>query len=115
MNDINKKNTQNDNIITTVANFISKIDLDNVVTKFDGKSGIASITGNKNGIQYTTTMTRHDYGIVETRTKFPTNLAKDALTSQIIALKNQGFKQTEIAEMLNISQPTVSKHLNKSK
>lgn len=115
MNNISKKNTQNRDILTTVSDFISRIDLNDVVTKFDSKSGVASISGNKDGIQYTTTMKEYDYGIVETRTKFAINLVKDALTNQIKNLRNQGYKQTEIAKMLNISQSTVSKHLNKSK
>lgn len=42
-----------------------------------------------------------------------TNLSRDALKSQIKDLKKQGFKQQQIADMLNISQATVSNYLKK--
>ena len=64
------------------------------------------------GFQYTTTLTKHMNGVVQTTTQFATNLGKEALISQIKALRKQGYKQ-QIADMLKISQATVSKYLRK--
>ena len=52
-------------------------------------------------------------GVVQTTTQFATNLGKEALTSQIKDLRKQGYKQQQIADMLKISQATVSKYLRK--
>lgn len=52
-------------------------------------------------------------GVVQTTTQFATNLGKEALISQIKALRKQGYKQQQIADMLKISQATVSKYLRK--
>ena len=58
-------------------------------------------------------LTKHVNGVVQTRTQFATNLGKEALTSQIKDLRKQGYKQQQIADMLKISQATVSKYLRK--
>lgn len=104
---------QSSNILVAVKNFVSEVGLNDVKTVFDSKTGIASIIGNKDGIQYTTTLTKHANGIIQTTTQFATNLGKEALSSQIKALRKQGYKQQQIADMLKISQATVSKYLRK--
>ena len=110
-NGLTKKQSQN--ILTAINNLISDVGLNDVKTNFDSKTGIASIIGNKDGFQYTTTVTKHMNGIVQTTTKFATNLGKEALISQIKDLRKQGYKQQQIADMLKISQATVSKYLRK--
>ena len=110
-NDLMKKQPQN--ILTAINNLVSDIGLNDVKTSFDSKTGIASVIGNKDGVQYTTTLTKHIHGVVQTTTKFATNLGKDALTAQIKDLRKQGYKQQQIADMLKISQATVSKYLRK--
>ena len=101
------------NILTVMDNLVSDIGLNDVKTTFVSKTGIASVIGNKDGFQYTTTLTKHMNGVVQTTTQFATNLGKEALISQIKALRKQGYKQQQIADMLKISQATVSKYLRK--
>lgn len=104
---------QSKNILAVISNFVSNTGLNDVKTTFDSKTGIASVIGNKDGFQYTTTLTKHVNGVVQTTTQFATNLGKEALTSQIKDLRKQGYKQQQIADMLKISQATVSKYLRK--
>lgn len=104
---------QSQNILTVIDNLISDVGLNDVKTSFDSKTGIASVIGNKDGFQYTTTLTKHLHGVVQTTTQFATNLGKEALISQIKDLRKQGYKQQQIADMLKISQATVSKYLRK--
>lgn len=110
-NDLMRK--QSKNILNAINNFVSNTGLNDVKTTFDSKTGIASVIGNKDGFQYTTTLTKHMNGVVQTTTQFATNLGKEALISQIKALRKQGYKQQQIADMLKISQATVSKYLRK--
>lgn len=110
-NDLMKKQAQN--ILTAINDLVSDIGLNDVKTNFDSKTGIASVIGNKDGFQYTTTLTKHINGVVQTTTQFATNLGKEALITQIKDLRKQGFKQKQIADMLKISQATVSKYLRK--
>lgn len=110
-NDLMKKQSQN--ILNAINDFISNIGLNDVKTNFDSKTGIASVIGNKDGFQYTTTLTKHLNGVVQTTTKFAMNIGKEALISQIKDLRKQGYKQQQIADMLKISQATVSKYLKK--
>ena len=109
--DLMKKQSQN--ILTVIDNLISDVGLNDVKTSFDSKTGIASVIENKDGFQYTTTLTKHLHGVVQTTTQFATNLGKEALISQIKDLRKQGYKQQQIADMLKISQATVSKYLRK--
>lgn len=110
-NEIVKKQT--DNFLSAIAGVIAKLDLDDVKTFFDAKSGVVSVTGNKNGIQYTTTLTKMLHGFVQTTSQFDINMGKEVLIEQIKALRKQGLTQQKIATMLNISQATVSKYLHK--
>ena len=110
-NDLIKKQPQN--ILNVINNFISDIGLNDVKTNFDSKTGIVSVVGNKDGFRYTTTLTKHMNGVVQTTTQFAPNLGKEALISQIKHLRKQGYKQQQIADMLKISQATVSKYLRK--
>ena len=104
---------QSTNILDEINKFVSNTGLINVKTTFNSKTGIASISGNKDGFQYTTTLSKYKNGIVKTTTEFVINVGKDGLISQIKALRKQGYKQQQIADMLIISQATVSKYLRK--
>ena len=51
------------NILTAINNLVSDIGLNDVKTSFDSKTGIASVIGNKDGVQYTTTLTKHNMAL----------------------------------------------------
>jgi DNA-binding NarL/FixJ family response regulator len=110
-NEIAKRNQEN--ILVAINNLVSSVGLDDVKTSFNSKTGTASVTGNRHGIQYTTTLKKQLNGIIQTTSQFSTDMNKDALKSQIKDLRKQGYKQQQIADMLNISQATVSNYLHK--
>lgn len=103
------KRNQND-ILHAIHEFVANTGLDNVKTVFNSKTGTASITGSQGGIQYTTTLQRQQNGVIETNSQFRNNLGKEALISQVKELVAQGYKQTQIADMLGISQSLVSRY-----
>lgn len=98
-------------ILHYMNDFIENSELEDVKTSFDSKKGTATISGVKDGIKYTTTMKNQKNGVTKMESQFKTNIGKFALVEQIKELKMQGYKQTEIAEMLDISQSLVSKYL----
>lgn len=93
-----------------LENFVKQTGLENVKTTYNTKTGTACITGTKDGYQYTTTMQKETYGVIQTQSCFEFNLGKDALVSQVKRLRQQGYKQREVADMLGISQGLVSKY-----
>lgn len=108
-NELDKNHSQN--ILAAINDLVSSIELQDVKTTFNSKTGTASITGNRDGIQYTTTLKKQSNGVVQTTSYLDINLSRVALKSQIKELRKQGFKQQQIADMLNISQATVSNYL----
>ena len=98
------------NVIQMLENFVAQTELENVKTTLNTKTGTASITGSKDGYQYTTTMQKETHCMVRTESMFECNLLKEALISQVKNLRRQGYKQQEIADMLGISQSLVSKY-----
>ena len=104
---------KNNNIMEAIKFLASEIGLDEVKTSFNSKTKTASVVGKKDGIQYTTTLTEHTGGRIQTNSMFEKNLGKDGLKKQINELKCQGYKQQEIADMLGVSQSTVSNYLKK--
>ena len=104
---------QQQNVLSAINEVISNIGLDDVKTSFNSKTGTASVTGNRNGIQYTTTLKRQQHGVIQTNSQFDINIGKDALVAQVKELHRQGYKQLQIADMLNISQSTVHNYLKK--
>lgn len=109
--DLVKKQTKN--VLGAINDLVTNVGLSDVKTEFNAKTGSASVVGNKDGIQYTTTLTNYAHGVVQTTTEFVTNLGKEALITQVKDLRKQGYKQQQIADMLKISQATVSKYLRK--
>lgn len=93
-NNLEKKEGQN--VLTAISDFVINVGLDNVKTSINTKTGVASITGNKDGIQYTTTLTNCSSGVVQTTSKFVINASKEVLIFQVKELKRQGFTQTEM-------------------
>lgn len=110
-NEITKQSQEN--VLLAINNLVKNVGLNDVKTSFNSKTGTASVTGNRNGIQYTTTLKKQQNGITQTSSQFNINISKDALKNQIKDLNKQGFKQQQIADMLNISQPTVSNYIKK--
>lgn len=111
MNEIDIK--LNNKLIEAVNSLVNNSTLEDIQTHFNAKTGTASITGHRNGIQYTTTLSSQPEGVIQSNSMFNKNLGKDALEIQIKKLKRDGYKQIEIAEMLGISQPTVSNYLRR--
>lgn len=93
-----------------VREFIDLTGLDDTKMMINSKTGTVSITGRKNGYQYTTTMQQEKHGQIVKNSSFEVNVGKDALIEQIKELRRQGYKQLEIADMLGISQSLVSKY-----
>lgn len=109
--DIIKRDTND--ALEAMNDFVNKVGLDNVKTAFDSKRGVISVMGSKDGLHYTTTVTRSLGGVSKNTTEFLTNLGKEALEIQIKDLRKQGLTQQRIADILNVSQATVSKYLRK--
>lgn len=84
---------------------------DDVKYSCDQKKGIATISGISNGARCTTTIKLEENGIIQTNSSFDMNISKSNLIEQVKSLYRQGYKQRQIADMLNISQSTVSKYL----
>lgn len=93
-----------------LENFVNRTGLENVRTTYNTKTGTACIIGTKNGYQYTTTVQKETHGVIQTQSRFESNLGKDALVSQVKSLLQQRYKQKEVADMLGISQSLVSKY-----
>lgn len=104
---------QSQHLLVVISDLISQIGLSNVKQSFNSKAGVATITGTKDGIQHTITLTKQLHGVIQTTAQFATNLGRDALIAQAKDLRKQGYKQQQIAHMLGISQATVSKYLRK--
>lgn len=98
------------NALQVLENFILQTGLEDVKTFINTKTGTASITGSRNGYQYTTTVKRENHGTIQSHASFETNLGKEALIAQIKQLLRDGYKQREVADMLGISQSLVSKY-----
>lgn len=93
--------------------FIQDSGLQDVKTRMDSRKGTATITGSRDGIQYTTTVQRNKYGATRTVSQYDTNVGRDAMIEQVKELRRQHYTQQEIADMLGISQATVSIYLRK--
>lgn len=108
-NEIIKKQQQN--VLSAMNEVVSNIGLDDAKVSYNAKTGTASVTGVRNGIQYTTTLKRQQHGVVQINSHFDTNIGREGLISQVKELRKQGYKQQQIAEMLGISQTTVHNYL----
>lgn len=93
--------------------FVVTNQLEDAKMMLNTKAGTISILGSKDGCQYTTTIKRHEQGMTQTSSTFSTNMGKEALVAQVKELRKEGCKQKAIADMLGISQSSVSKYLKK--
>lgn len=105
-------NNKTNGLLVAMNRFIEQTGLDDVVTNINTKTNTASITGSKDGYQYTTTVKQEDFGVVRTQAVFEKGIGigKEALASQIKDLLKQGYTQRVVATMLGVSQSLVSKY-----
>lgn len=115
MKNLNIKNDvkRNNSLFAAMNDLVSSIPLDDVKATYNTKTGTASVTGHRNGIQYMTTLSGEADGIIKTDSMFNKNMGRNALSDQIKKLSKDGYKQGEIANMLGVSQPTVSNYLRR--
>lgn len=109
-----KKEIQTNNSkspLDLVNEFIDQVGLNDTKMTINSKTGTVSITGCKDGYQYTTTMQQEKHGNIVRNSSFEVNIGKGALVEQIKELRKDGYKQLEIANMLGVSQSLVSKYL----
>jgi CRP-like cAMP-binding protein len=99
--------------LKSLDRFIQDSGLQDVKTRMDSRKGTAIIAGSRDGIQYTTTVQRNKYGATRTVSQYDTNIGRDAMIEQVKELRRQRYTQQEIADMLGISQATVSIYLRK--
>lgn len=97
-------------VLALVKEFIEQTGLSDAKMTLNSKTGTVSITGRKGGYQYTTVMQQEKQGKIVKNTTFAVNVGKEALIEQIKDLRREGYKQSEIADMLGVSQPLVSKY-----
>lgn len=109
--EITKKQSQN--FLVAISDLVAKIGLNDVKQSFNSKAGIATVSGTKDGIQHTITLTKQLHGVIQTTAQFAANMGRDALIAQAKNLSKQGYKQQQIALMLGVSQATISKYLRK--
>lgn len=98
------------NALALVKEFIEQTGLSDVKMTLNSKTGTVSITGRKDGYQYTTVMQQEKKGKIVKNATFEVNVGKELLIEQIKGLRREGYKQSEIADMLGVSQPLVSKY-----
>lgn len=98
------------NALTLVKEFIDQTGLDDTKMTLNSKTGTVSITGRRNGYQFTTVMQQEKQGNIMRNSTFAVNVGKEALIEQIKDLRREGYKQSEIADMLGVSQSLVSKY-----
>lgn len=109
---MNKDNDKNNLMPSLMNNFIdSYSNFEDLKYSFDNKKGVGTISGFLDGAKCTTTIKLEKNGFVQTNSRFDTDISKSDLIEQVKSLYSQGYKQRQIAEMLNISQSTVSKYL----
>ena len=96
--------------LALVKEFIEQTGLSDAKMTLNSKTGTVSITGRKGGYHYTTVMQQEKQGKIVKNTTFAVNVGKEALIEQIKDLRREGYKQSEIADMLGVSQALVSKY-----
>lgn len=107
-NDIQKRGS---GILGAINNYINDLGLEDVKTSANAKTKTATITGRKDGMQYTTTIQQNSYGATKTVSQYNVNIGREAMIEQVKELRRHGYKQQEIADMLGISQASVSVYL----
>ena len=75
--------------------------------------GSASITGLKDDIRCTMTLKPNADSKISSELKHAKTIGREAAIDQVKELYRQGYRQVDIAHMLNIAQSTVSTYLKK--
>lgn len=99
--------------LSKVNRFIEDSRLENIKLTLNSRTGTTSVTGDRDGLHYACTIQCNRYGEVRTESQYTTNLGKDIMIEQIKELRKQGHKQVDIANMLGVSQPLVSRYLKR--
>ncbi len=106
---------RDDAIATSVIEFLTdytkKSDLDDIEVHINVKKGLATISGHKNGIRATTTISIEQSQDQTTKADDDRALTKRILTDTVKRLHSDGFTQKEIARIMGISQSSVSIYL----
>lgn len=108
---MSKRDIQRIDLSQSISQFIEDARLDDIRMSLDTKTGTATVSGRRDGMQYTTTIQSNLHGTTRTSSAYSVNVGKDALIEQAKQLRRQGYKQTQIAAMLGVSQATISKYL----
>ena len=106
------KVTDGESMLHLIARIIDELGLSGAKTQYDARSGTATITGIKDGVRCTTTL-RQDTPDFDKKVKHSTTIGREAAVEQVKELYRQGYRQVDIAEMLDISQSTVSTYIHK--
>lgn len=109
----NELKKSDNGILSVLGKFVKDTGLQDVRTKLDSRTGTATITGNRDGMQYTTTIQHNRCGATKTISQYDTSVGRGAMIEQVKELHRQGYRQTEIADMLGVSQGTVSNYLRR--
>ena len=111
--DTKMKKSGDTNMLHLISDIINELGLSDTKTQYDSLSGTASITGLKNGIRCTTTLKPDSEKSFGKELKNATTIGREAAIEQVKELYRQGYRQVDIARMLNISQSTVSLYVRK--
>jgi len=85
---------------------------ENVQTSTDETRGFATISGTRDGMRFSLTIDKSEFGETRTQSVYPELPRKSDYKDEVHRLRQQGLKQREIALRLGISQSLVSKLLN---
>ena len=96
-----------------INDFVKKLELTDVHIQYDARSGSASITGLKDDIRCTMTLKPNADSKISSELKHAKTIGREAAIDQVKELYRQGYRQVDIAHMLNIAQSTVSTYLKK--
>lgn len=101
-----KNNLQKQKIVS-----VKETSLDSVEIRIDNKKMTKRLIISQDGHRYTMTEKQGNLGVVQTRTSFKVSQNKEEKIFQVRQLSQEGYKQNEIADMLGVSQSSVSKYL----
>ncbi len=98
-------------MLKTLSGIIKELGLNNTTATYDNRAGTASVSGTRNGMRITATVSRD--GDLDDHNKKYATIGRSAAIEQVKELRKQGHTQVDIADMLGISQSTVSNYLRK--
>ena len=100
-------------LMKTISTQIQDDAVTEVTYKINKEKGILSVHGKKNGEIFRSTQELYNgFGIVQNSSSFHTITDRTERATVVKELRQKGYKQQEIADMLGISQAQVSIILN---